>query len=146
MLLFLKEMEPYSCDTFVALPPATVGNRVIFGKNSDRLFDEVQEVIYFPAAVHNDLRKHLKVSKNICCVSNICLYTHQHWIFLLKKLFYVYEYFTCMYVFAPQLCLVLIEVRRGYRILVTMRSCEMPCGCQELSPGSLQRTAGALNH
>nr|XP_006972497.1 secernin-3 isoform X2 [Peromyscus maniculatus bairdii]XP_006972498.1 secernin-3 isoform X2 [Peromyscus maniculatus bairdii]XP_042131402.1 secernin-3 isoform X2 [Peromyscus maniculatus bairdii]XP_042131403.1 secernin-3 isoform X2 [Peromyscus maniculatus bairdii] len=53
-------MEPYSCDTFVALPPATVGNRVIFGKNSDRLFDEVQEVIYCPAAVHNDLGKRLK--------------------------------------------------------------------------------------
>ncbi|XP_049977487.1 secernin-3 isoform X2 [Alexandromys fortis] len=53
-------MEPYSCDTFVALPPATAGNRVIFGKNSDRLFDEVQEVIYFPAAVHNDLSKRLK--------------------------------------------------------------------------------------
>ncbi|KAH0499886.1 Secernin-3 [Microtus ochrogaster] len=53
-------MEPYSCDTFVALPPATVGNRVIFGKNSDRLFDEVQEVIYFPAAVHSDLSKRLK--------------------------------------------------------------------------------------
>ncbi|KAL1786221.1 secernin-3 isoform X1 [Sigmodon hispidus] len=53
-------MEPHSCDTFVALPPATVGNRVIFGKNSDRLFDEVQEVIYFPAAIHNDLRKRLK--------------------------------------------------------------------------------------
>ncbi|XP_059116685.1 secernin-3 [Peromyscus eremicus] len=53
-------MEPYSCDTFVALPPATVGNRVIFGKNSDRLFDEVQEVIYCPAAVYNDLGKRLK--------------------------------------------------------------------------------------
>lgn len=53
-------MEPYSCDTFVALPPATVDNRVIFGKNSDRLFDEVQEVIYFPSAVNNDLRKRLK--------------------------------------------------------------------------------------
>lgn len=60
---FFKEMEPYSCDTFVALPPATVGNRVIFGKNSDRLFDEVQEVIYCPAAVHNDLGKRLKVGK-----------------------------------------------------------------------------------
>ncbi|XP_062044024.1 secernin-3 isoform X2 [Lepus europaeus] len=52
-------MQPSSCDTFVALPPATVGNRIIFGKNSDRLCDEVQEVIYFPAAVHN-LGEHLK--------------------------------------------------------------------------------------
>nr|XP_045003841.1 secernin-3 isoform X2 [Jaculus jaculus] len=53
-------MEPYSCDTFVALPPATVGNRIIFGKNSDRLFDEVQEVVYFPAAIHDNLKDHLK--------------------------------------------------------------------------------------
>ncbi|KAE8580881.1 hypothetical protein XENTR_v10024582 [Xenopus tropicalis] len=40
-------MEPCSCDTFVALPPATVGNRIIFGKNSDRPHDEVQEIVYF---------------------------------------------------------------------------------------------------
>ncbi|XP_073402022.1 secernin-3 [Dendrobates tinctorius] len=41
-------MDPCSCDTFVALPPATVGNRIIFGKNSDRPSDEVQEIVYFP--------------------------------------------------------------------------------------------------
>lgn len=56
-------MEPHSCDTFVALPPATVENRIIFGKNSDRLCDEVQEVVYFPAAVHNNLRGQLKVGE-----------------------------------------------------------------------------------
>ncbi|XP_075385150.1 secernin-3 isoform X2 [Tenrec ecaudatus] len=53
-------MEPCSCDTFVALPPATVDNSIIFGKNSDRLCDEVQEVVYFPAAVHNNVGEHLK--------------------------------------------------------------------------------------
>ncbi|XP_011355575.1 secernin-3 isoform X1 [Pteropus medius] len=53
-------MEPCSCDTFVALPPATVENRIIFGKNSDRLCDEVQEVVFFPAAVHDNLKEHLK--------------------------------------------------------------------------------------
>ncbi|XP_045414893.1 secernin-3 isoform X2 [Lemur catta] len=53
-------MEPFSCDTFVALPPTTVDNRIIFGKNSDRLCDEVQEVVYFPAAVHDNLEEHLK--------------------------------------------------------------------------------------
>ncbi|KAK2839802.1 hypothetical protein Q5P01_013542 [Channa striata] len=42
-------MEPSSCDTFVALPPSTEGQRIIFGKNSDRPCDEVQEVVYFPA-------------------------------------------------------------------------------------------------
>ncbi|KAJ8255397.1 hypothetical protein GJAV_G00204420 [Gymnothorax javanicus] len=45
-------MFPSSCDTFVALPPSTVGQRVVFGKNSDRPCDEVQEVVYFPAADH----------------------------------------------------------------------------------------------
>ncbi|XP_004703944.1 secernin-3 isoform X1 [Echinops telfairi] len=53
-------MEPCSCDTFVALPPATVDSSIIFGKNSDRLCDEVQEVVYFPAAVHNNVGERLK--------------------------------------------------------------------------------------
>ncbi|XP_041662815.1 secernin-3 [Cheilinus undulatus] len=43
-------MQPSSCDTFVALPPSAEGQRIIFGKNSDRPCDEVQEVVYFPAA------------------------------------------------------------------------------------------------
>uniref|UniRef100_UPI00398F3D59 secernin-2-like isoform X2 n=1 Tax=Pristiophorus japonicus TaxID=55135 RepID=UPI00398F3D59 len=43
---------PTSCDCFVALPPATEQKEVIFGKNSDRPRDEVQEVVYFPATVH----------------------------------------------------------------------------------------------
>lgn len=42
-------MHPSSCDTFVALPPSTEGQRIIFGKNSDRPCDEVQEVVFFPA-------------------------------------------------------------------------------------------------
>ncbi|XP_071388052.1 secernin-3 [Centroberyx affinis] len=42
-------MYPSSCDTFVALPHSTEGQRIIFGKNSDRPCDEVQEVVYFPA-------------------------------------------------------------------------------------------------
>ncbi|XP_068184586.1 secernin-3 isoform X2 [Antennarius striatus] len=43
------KMRPSSCDTFVALPPATEKQRIIFGKNSSRPCDEVQEVVYFPA-------------------------------------------------------------------------------------------------
>ncbi|XP_074071785.1 secernin-3 [Macrotis lagotis] len=50
-------MELTSCDTFVALPPATIGNRIIFGKNSDRIFNEVQEIVYFPSLVHGAVRK-----------------------------------------------------------------------------------------
>lgn len=43
---------PKSCDTFAVLPPGTEGNCVIFGKNSDRPSDEVQEVVYVPASDH----------------------------------------------------------------------------------------------
>ncbi|XP_062259206.1 secernin-3 [Platichthys flesus] len=46
-------MQPSSCDTFVALPPSTEGQRIIFGKNSDRPSDEVQEVVYFPAKCYD---------------------------------------------------------------------------------------------
>ncbi|XP_018584571.1 secernin-3 [Scleropages formosus] len=45
-------MLPSSCDTFVALPPSTAGPRIVFGKNSDRPCDEVQEVVYFAARDH----------------------------------------------------------------------------------------------
>ncbi|TRY85329.1 hypothetical protein DNTS_031284 [Danionella cerebrum] len=45
-------MFPVSCDTFVALPPSTAGQRIVFGKNSDRPSDEVQEVVYIPAKDH----------------------------------------------------------------------------------------------
>ncbi|XP_026150692.1 secernin-3 isoform X1 [Mastacembelus armatus] len=50
--LWLK-MHPSSCDTFVALPTSTEGQRIIFGKNSDRPCDEVQEVVYFPARAYD---------------------------------------------------------------------------------------------
>ncbi|KTF92955.1 hypothetical protein cypCar_00035330 [Cyprinus carpio] len=50
-------MYPTSCDTFVALPPSTEGQRIVFGKNSDRPCDEVQEVVYFPAKKHEPEEK-----------------------------------------------------------------------------------------
>ncbi len=37
------------CDTFVALPDATLDGNLIFGKNSDRPNGEIQDVISFPA-------------------------------------------------------------------------------------------------
>ncbi|XP_043549532.1 secernin-3 [Chiloscyllium plagiosum] len=40
-----------SCHTFVALPQATV-DQIIFGKNSNRPSDEVQEVVFFPRATY----------------------------------------------------------------------------------------------
>ena len=45
--------DPKSCDTFVALPPATGNGSVVFGKNSDRPGNEVQEVIFRPAAKYD---------------------------------------------------------------------------------------------
>ncbi|XP_008111656.2 secernin-2 isoform X2 [Anolis carolinensis] len=45
-------VPPSSCDCFVSLPPASAAREVIFGKNSDRPKDEVQEVVYFPAECH----------------------------------------------------------------------------------------------
>ncbi|XP_054849061.1 secernin-2 isoform X2 [Eublepharis macularius] len=43
---------PSSCDCFVSLPSASAAREVIFGKNSDRPKDEVQEVVYFPARTY----------------------------------------------------------------------------------------------
>lgn len=39
-------ISPRSCDTFVVLPPLTKKGVVIFGKNSDRPQNEVQEVVF----------------------------------------------------------------------------------------------------
>lgn len=44
---------PVSCDTFVALPPSTRDGCIIFGKNSDRPRDEVQEIEYHPSRDHD---------------------------------------------------------------------------------------------
>ncbi|XP_076095178.1 secernin-2-like isoform X2 [Mytilus galloprovincialis] len=44
--------KPQSCDTFVALPPSTADGCIIFGKNSDRPDEEVQEVEYYPSKEH----------------------------------------------------------------------------------------------
>jgi secernin len=40
------------CDTFVALPDATLKGDVIFGKNSDRPQGEIQDVVVIPAQTH----------------------------------------------------------------------------------------------
>nr|XP_057932039.1 secernin-2 [Doryrhamphus excisus] len=44
--------DPMSCDCFVSLPPGSRDDHVIFGKNSDRPRDEVQEVVHYPAVSH----------------------------------------------------------------------------------------------
>ncbi|KRY86007.1 Secernin-3 [Trichinella pseudospiralis] len=50
-------MHCKGCDTFVVLPAYTENGLVIFGKNSDRPRNEVQEVIYIPATDHGTDKK-----------------------------------------------------------------------------------------
>jgi secernin len=52
----MSAKKPSSCDTFVVLPPNTTGG-VVFGKNSDRPSEEVQEVIHVPAGDHGSGEK-----------------------------------------------------------------------------------------
>ena len=51
----------YSCDTFVVLPPLTDSNFCIFGKNSDRPANEVQEVIFVSEEHTTDNKNNVQV-------------------------------------------------------------------------------------
>ncbi len=62
-----------SCDTFVALPPATNGC-IIFAKNSDRPSSEVQEVIYQPGQTFASGSK-LQVRVLTCMYTFVIIYT-----------------------------------------------------------------------
>lgn len=46
------------CDTFVALPPATADESIIFAKNSDRPYSEVQNITHYPRQSHKDTTVH----------------------------------------------------------------------------------------
>ncbi|XP_057700116.1 secernin-2 isoform X1 [Corythoichthys intestinalis] len=48
----MAEEDPMSCDCFVSLPPGSLDDHVIFGKNSDRPRDEVQEVVHYLSTCH----------------------------------------------------------------------------------------------
>ncbi|CAH0402028.1 unnamed protein product [Chilo suppressalis] len=50
-------MFPRSCDTFVVLPPLTKNARVIFGKNSDRPQNEVQELVLLKGGIRESKLK-----------------------------------------------------------------------------------------
>jgi hypothetical protein len=52
---------PYSCDTFVVLPPLTDSNFRIFGKNSDRPANEVQEIIFVSKEHTSDNKDYVQV-------------------------------------------------------------------------------------
>src|SRR5208282_2919408 len=47
-----NKREAPMCDTIVALPEATAGGAVLFGKNSDRERNEAQSVEFVPRAEH----------------------------------------------------------------------------------------------
>ncbi|XP_054719478.1 secernin-3-like [Uloborus diversus] len=73
-----QKIPPRSCDTFAALPPGTQDDCIIFGKNSDRPGDEVQEVVYFPAC---DYRTPSKLK---CTYIEIDQVQHTHAVVLSK--------------------------------------------------------------
>lgn len=54
-------------------------------------------------------------------------------------LFYAYEYFTCIYVCVPHVCLVPIEEGVGIPRTVVTDSCELPYGLWERNPGPLEK-------
>jgi hypothetical protein len=56
-----SENNAYSCDTFVVLPPLTDSNFRIFGKNSDRPANEVQEVIFVSNEHTSDNKNNVQV-------------------------------------------------------------------------------------
>ena len=65
-------------DILVVMPPLTTDDSVIFAKNSDRPPKEVQEVVYFPSAVHNSgsrvhVSEHLSVLY-LCQILNVTLF------------------------------------------------------------------------
>jgi len=53
-------IRPRGCDTFVAFPPATARNVVIFGKNSDRPTGEVQTIRRYGAVTYNNSNAQLQ--------------------------------------------------------------------------------------
>ncbi|XP_071541474.1 secernin-3 isoform X4 [Panulirus ornatus] len=69
---------PKSCDTFVVLPDSTKGGHVVFGKNSDRPREEVQEVIYQAPLEHEE------GSKLQCTYIEIDQVGHTHAVILSK--------------------------------------------------------------
>ena len=48
-----QQPPPYSCDTMVALPPASANGQVIFAKNSDRPRDEAQPLVLRERKTHD---------------------------------------------------------------------------------------------
>lgn len=63
-----ETIRPKSCDTFIVLPPLTDANFHIFGKNSDRPSNEVQEVIFVTKEQNNDNKNVVHVRIFFCLI------------------------------------------------------------------------------
>jgi hypothetical protein len=68
------ENIPRSCDTFVVLPPLTDTNFHIFGKNSDRPTNEVQEVILVSKEHTSANKNHVTVRVSQFSISIISVF------------------------------------------------------------------------
>lgn len=65
----MAEAPPSYC--FVAFPPCSKDGLVVFGKNSARPRDEVQEVVYFAAATHDPGSKvEVRVNRYVSAMRN----------------------------------------------------------------------------
>jgi hypothetical protein len=64
-----NENTAFSCDTFVVLPPLTDSNFRIFGKNSDRPANEVQEIIFVSNEHTTDNKDYVQVGSLFCFFS-----------------------------------------------------------------------------
>lgn len=92
MLSFHSRMAaapPSYC--FVAFPPCSKDGLVVFGKNSARPRDEVQEVVYFAAAEHDPGSKvEVRVNCSIQTVRNPC-----YWKKLILPCFFISLWSPC---------------------------------------------------
>lgn len=92
MLSFHSRMAaapPSYC--FVAFPPCSKDGLVVFGKNSARPRDEVQEVVYFAAAEHDPGSKvEVRVNCSIQTVRNHC-----YWKKLILPCFFISLWSPC---------------------------------------------------
>lgn len=93
MLSFHSRMAaapPSYC--FVAFPPCSKDGLVVFGKNSARPRDEVQEVVYFAAAEHDPGSKvEVRVNCSIQTVRNPC-----YWKKLILPCFFISLWSPCL--------------------------------------------------
>ena len=75
----------HSCDTFVVLPPLTDSNLHIFGKNSDRPADEVQEIIFVSDEHTSSNKDHVQVGQSFRLCSGALIWFVQYSALIFKS-------------------------------------------------------------